>query len=159
MAVKNLGELGINLQEIYSRLLANQNLCKLLHYTDKDPLSQDDIADTTTLLGKEIKIVPVVGTVSDATCTLGMVVLSGTPNENNEYTNIELNIGVYVPLTQWIIKGTNFRIFSILGEIRNSLMDKTINGLGKLKGGRFSYEQITDEVACYSMYFIITEYA
>ena len=42
MGVRNCEELGHNLQKIMNRLLANQNLLKLLYYTDKDPLSHED---------------------------------------------------------------------------------------------------------------------
>jgi hypothetical protein len=40
MGVRNCQEIGENLQKIVKRLLANDNLVKLLYYTDKDPLSQ-----------------------------------------------------------------------------------------------------------------------
>ena len=40
MGVRNCQEIGENLQKIVKRLLANDNLIKLLYYTDKDPLSQ-----------------------------------------------------------------------------------------------------------------------
>jgi hypothetical protein len=36
MGVRNCGELGINLQKICSRLLANDDLLKLLYYTETD---------------------------------------------------------------------------------------------------------------------------
>jgi hypothetical protein len=58
MGVRNLGEMGINLQKIIKRLLANQNLCKLLYYTDKDPLNGEDIPDTTILFGNQISVNP-----------------------------------------------------------------------------------------------------
>ena len=41
MSVRNCGELGINLQKIVSRLMANDDLIKLLYYEDKDPLGAD----------------------------------------------------------------------------------------------------------------------
>jgi hypothetical protein len=40
MAVRNCAEIGENLQKIVSRLMANDELVKLLYYTDKDPLNQ-----------------------------------------------------------------------------------------------------------------------
>ena len=43
MQVRNCGDIGINAQYIIKRLLANQNLLKLLYYTDKDPLSHEDL--------------------------------------------------------------------------------------------------------------------
>ena len=50
--VRNLKELGSFMQRIVKRLMNNQNLLKLLYYTDKDPLSQSDISDNT--IRKEI---------------------------------------------------------------------------------------------------------
>ena len=44
--VRNLEELGFNLQKIVARLQANQNLLKLLYYTDKDPYSKADLTST-----------------------------------------------------------------------------------------------------------------
>ena len=43
MSVRNCEELGLNFQLIINRLMANQNLLKLLYYTDKDPLSHEDL--------------------------------------------------------------------------------------------------------------------
>ena len=41
--VRDLKELGPNLQKIVTRLQSNQNLLKLLYYSDKDPLSHADL--------------------------------------------------------------------------------------------------------------------
>ena len=49
-------------------------------------------------------------------------------------------------------------ILIILGEIQKSLDGKTINGLGKLEGGNFDLNFITDEIASYEMLFNITAY-
>nr|DAQ90169.1 MAG TPA: hypothetical protein [Bacteriophage sp.] len=40
-STRYLQEMGPNLIKIMKRLLANQNLLRLLIYTDKDPLSKD----------------------------------------------------------------------------------------------------------------------
>jgi hypothetical protein len=39
MGVRNCEEIGINLQKIVTRLMANDDLVNLLYYTDKDPLN------------------------------------------------------------------------------------------------------------------------
>ena len=41
--IRNLQEIGPSLQKIVTRLMTNQNLLKLLYYTDKDPLNHDDL--------------------------------------------------------------------------------------------------------------------
>ena len=43
MGVRNCSDIGVNAQYIVKRLMANQDLLKLLYYTDKDPLSHEDL--------------------------------------------------------------------------------------------------------------------
>ena len=69
---------------------------------------------------------------------ISMRVVRGRNNpENGEFRDFEIDIEVFVPLTQWFIKDSNLRPFAIMGEIHKSLNNKTINGLGKMKGGDF----------------------
>lgn len=160
--VRDLAELGVNLQKIITRLQANQNLVKLLYYTDKDPLSQPDL--TTEQIQKEvfeklIKVVPRVGPKETAKSIVSLRVVRGTTNSsNNEFRNISLGIEVFVPLTQWFIKDQNLRPFSIMGEIQKSLNGKVINGMGKINGGDFALNFLTEEISCYEMTFSIIEY-
>ena len=61
MGVRNCIELGENAQKIVKRLMSNQNLMKLLYYTDKDPLSQPDLTENQIkeeVYEKLIKIIP-----------------------------------------------------------------------------------------------------
>ena len=62
--VRNLKELGPNLQKIVTRLQTNQTLLKLLYYTDKDPLSNPDLTKEqikSEIFEKLIKVIPRVG--------------------------------------------------------------------------------------------------
>ena len=52
--VRNCMEIGLNLQKIMQRLLANQNLIKLLYYNNKNPLAENDIP--LDIVNKEIKL-------------------------------------------------------------------------------------------------------
>ena len=45
MSVRNCAELGVNLQYVVKRLFANQDFLKLLYYTDKDPLANEDLTN------------------------------------------------------------------------------------------------------------------
>ena len=46
----------------------------------------------------------------------------------------------------------------ILGEIEESLKNKNINGLGKMTGGDFDLNFLTDEISAYEQTFWITTY-
>ena len=159
--VRNCADIGENAQKIMKRLLANQNLLKLLYYTDKDPYNHEDLTDEQIqdeVFEKLVKIIPRVGPKETAHSIIAMRVVSGHKGDNDEFKDVIIAIEVFVPLTQWIIKDIQLRPFAILGEIQKSLNNKTINGLGKLQGGDFDLNFLTDEISCYEQVFYLTSY-
>lgn len=162
MAVRNCAELGENLQKIITRLMANQTLVKLLYYEDKDPLSQPDLTDAEKrelIYEKYIKIIPRITQQDNARSIVAMRVVGGIRNSSNgEFRDVQINFEVFVPMTQWFIKGSNLRPFAILGEIQKSLDQKTINGLGKMVGGDFEVMLLGEEMSCYETSYTIIAY-
>lgn len=162
MEVRNCSDIGINAQYIIKRLLANQNLLKLLYYTDKDPLSHPDLTQeqiSEEIFEKLVKIIPRVGPKETAHSIVVLRVARSTGlATNSEFKNVVINLEILVPMTQWIIKGTNLRPFAIMGEIQKSLNNKKVEGLGKLTGGDFSLNFLTEEVSDYEQTFTLTAY-
>lgn len=162
MGVRNCAEIGENLQKIMKRLMANDNLVNLLYYTDKDPLKQPPLTEQekrTKVYEKLIKIIPRIGPKETASSVISIRVVGGAKlTSNTEFQRVKISIEVFVPLTQWIIKDTNLRPFAILGEIQRSLEGKTINGLGKIEGGDFDLNFLTEEIGAYEQVFWITSY-
>ena len=162
MGVRNCIELGENAQKIIKRLMSNQNLLKLLYYTDKDPLSQPDLTEKQIkeeVYEKLIKIIPRVGPKETAHSIVTVRFIRGRRNpNNNEFENISVAVESFVPLTQWVIKDINLRPFAILGEIQKTLNGKTINGLGKMIGGDFDLNFLTEEISAYEQNFALVTY-
>ena len=161
MGARNCQELGINLQKICSRLMANENLIKLLYYTDIDPLARQALTEEEKkkLFNDLICIIPKVPTREDSRSVIAIYIpKASTLSSNKEFKNVTIAVDVFVPLTQWIIKDSNLRPFSIMGEIQSSLNEKTINGLGKIQGGDFNLVSLTDETSIYQQIYTITEY-
>ena len=162
MGVRNCAELGENLQKIVKRLLANDELVKLLYYEQDDPMGQPALSakiKEQEVCEKLIKTVPRVGTKDTAKSVIVVYVQrAGKLSGNKEFRNVKILVDVIVPLTQWYIRDTNFRPFAILGQIQSSLDDKTVNGLGKISGGDFELNFVTDDVICYQQIYEITEY-
>ena len=162
MNVRNCTDIGVNAQYIMKRLLANQNLLKLLYYTDKDPLSHDDLTPEQIqdeVFNKLVKIVPRVGPKETAHSIIAIRIARARGlASNSEFKNVNISIEVFVPMTQWIIKDTNLRPFAIMGEVQNSLNGKKIEGLGKLTGGDFSLNFLTEEISAYEQTFVLTSY-
>ena len=162
MGVRNCAELGENLQKIVKRLLANDELVKLLYYEQDDPMGQPALSveiKEQEVFEKLIKTVPRVGTKDTAKSVIVVYIQkAGKLSGNKEFRNVKILVDVIVPLTQWYIRDTNFRPFAILGQIQSSLDDKTVNGLGKISGGDFELNFVTDDVICYQQVYEITEY-
>lgn len=162
MGVRNCNELGVNLQKIIKRLMANDELVNLLYYEDENPLEQSPLSAEVKqreVFEKLIKTVPRVGTKDTAKSVIVVYVQrAGKIPGNKEFKNVRILVDVIVPLTQWYIKDANLRPFAILGRVQESLDDKTINGLGKILGGDFELNFVTDDVICYQQVYEITEY-
>ena len=162
MAIRNCEELGINLQKIVTLLMNNDKLVNLLYYEDKNPYAGQplDAEDKKTkIYEKLIKVVPRVGPTETAKSIIVVRVVDGSGiYGNSEFRNVKIEIESFVPLTQWIIKDDNLRPFAIMGEIQKSLIGKKINGLGKIDGGDFDLNFLTDEISCYLQTFYITTY-
>ena len=160
--VRNLQELGNNLQKIVRRLMENENLLKYLYYTDKDPLANPNLTPAqkkTEVFEKLIKVVPLVGAQDLVTSILVLRVASGNLNENSEFEDIDIAIESFVPLSQWKIKGENLRPFAIMGEVQKSLNNKEVNGLGKMINHGFALNFMTEEISAYVQPFRIISYS
>lgn len=162
MATRNLADLGINLQKLIKRLMADQNLVKLLYYTDKDPLNNEDLTEQqikSEVYNKIIKVIPKVSTEDTAQSRVVIRVARGFSNVgNNEFKDFQIAIEIFVPMTQWVIKDTNLRPFAIMGEIHKCLNGKRIEGLGVVSGGDFNLNFLTEEMASYEMIYFFTSY-
>lgn len=159
---RNLEELGLDLQKIVARLQANQNLLKLLYYTGKDPLSEEDLTSAqikNEVFEKLIKVVPRIGSNETAKSLITLRVVRARSNtQNDQFKDFEIDIEVFVPLTQWFIKSSNLRPFAIMGQIHKTINNKIIDGFGKVTGGDFQINFLTDEVGSYEMVYYVTDY-
>lgn len=162
MAVRNCKEIGENLQKIVRRLLANDNLVNLLYYTGADALEKPHLSQDQKekeVFEKLIKLTPRIGPKETAQSMVVVRVASAMQLDSNpEFKNVLIAIETFVPNTQFFITGNNLRPYAILGEIEESLNGKTINGLGKMQGGDFSFNYVTEEICCYEQTFVITAY-
>lgn len=160
--VRNCREIGINLQKIINRLMANDDLVNLLYYQDKDPLSKPHLSDEdkkSEIYNKRILLTPKLQPQEQAQSTISVLAAKGTKlSENSEFVDIMILVEVFVPITQWIIKNSNLRPYAILGEIQESLNNKVINGLGRMTGGDFDYNFTSDEMTSFIQVFHITNY-
>ena len=161
--VKYGQELGPNLLKVAKKLTQNKELAMLLENTDLDPLNKEkhpEEVDGLKLLNKLIRIVPLVTTEEQNTKSKVVILFSGgniTSNSDNE--NIELTIAIYCPFKEWLIAGDTIRPFAIMAEVRKSLQDKRINGLGEIIYQGFDLSTLTEEMGAYIMRFRINAFS
>lgn len=156
-------EHGINLIKIAKYLLNNKELAMLLKNTDLDPLNTETHPENFNpmeLFNNLVKVVPFLDA-KDQSITSKIVVLfdSGHPNSiNPENENLVVLITVYCPFDSWLIAGDTLRPFAIMSEIRKSLQDKKINGLGEIRYEGFDLATLTDDMGVYNMRFFINAF-
>lgn len=162
MSVRNCAEIGPILQEVVSRLMANDRLCQLLYYTDRNPFSYPTLSveqKRELIYEKLIKVVPRVGPKELDNSVVVVRVAGGSKNlNNNQFRDLSIYIESFVPLTQWLVNDENLRPFLIMGEIQKSLDGKRMNQIGKMIGGDFELQVLTEEISCYEQEFAITTY-
>lgn len=162
--VKYGQEHGLNLIKIAKKLCQNSDLCNLLVNTDLDPLNKQihpNIIDGISLLHKNIRVIPLIS--SNEQTTQSKIVLlydEGEINDNNsDNENISFLVTIYCPFDEWLITGNTLRPFAIMAEIRKSIQDKRLNGLGEIKYLGFNLSSLTEEMGSYIMRFSINAFS
>lgn len=136
----------------------------LLENTDLDPLNREkhpEPINGLSLINKLILIIPLIRP-DDQTTKSKVVILftGGTINSSNsDNENLTVTIAVYCPFKEWLIAGDTIRPFAIMSEIRKSLQDKRINGLGEIKYTGFELSTLTEEMGAYIMRFNINAFS
>ena len=162
--VKYGQETGKNLIKLAKKLMQNQNLLNLLVNTDLDPLNEEkhpNNIDGISLLHKNIRVIPLL-TAEEQTTQSKIVLLfdEGEISYNNsDNENLSLIVNIYCPFKEWAITGDTLRPFAIMSEIRKSLQDKRLNGLGEIKYLGFSVSTLTEEMGSYIMRFSINAFS
>lgn len=162
MSIRNSRELGTNLIKMAELVLQNNRLCRLLKYTDEDPLSKDihpTDPSRKSILHNNIKVVPLVNEEENNTeSTIVFIFNEGEVTDNKEFKNLLFDVLVYVPLSEWILNDVSLRPFLIMSEIEKSLKNKRIESLGTIDYLGFGLHLVTDIISCYRMRFSIDVY-
>lgn len=163
--VKYGQEIGPNLLKIGRRLAQNQELLMLLENTDIDPLDKNkhpDTIDGTQILKKKlIRFIPLITPEEQNTKSKIVLMFNNglVSSQNSDNENLNLNIIVFCPFEEWIISGDTLRPFAIMSEIRKSIQDRRINGLGEIVYEGFSVSTLTKAMGSYTMHFRINAFS
>ena len=164
--VKYGQELGPNLIKVGKKIAQNEKLLMLLNNVDLDPLNKEKHPEQLEWKqfvgpGKLIRFIPLVTPDEQTTKSKVVIMVSeGTiANNNSDNENLELEIHIFCPFVEWQIAGDTLRPFAIMSEIRQSIQDKRINGLGEIKYLGFRMATLTEEMGSYIMRFAINAFS
>ena len=134
---------------IVSKMIKNERLKRLLHYTSRDALDKKNITEDETLelFGKSIKIVPKL-TVDKS--VLNYIIISFdnfTPSRNPEFRDNIIEFDIICHFDQWHLKDFSLRPYKIAAEIDSMFNGQHLTGIGELNFLGANQIILTDEFA------------
>ena len=158
--IRNFKAVGDNLFIIAQRILEDEDICKLLYYTDNDPLSHNDMTEDEkmALLHKNILLVPKVPENDDIKGSYILILYDGFNQNlsNSEFKDADLLFIIVCPPENWVINDASLRPFLLMSKIDELFGNKKIANIGKLqfvKADRFVLNsQLTGYGLTYSTY-------
>lgn len=135
MEQRRFATMGQNLFIILAKFIRNQNLCRLLYYTDRTPLSVEKLdVDGFSLIDKNLLIVPKIP--DDLITKESFVIVSYDSFHidpmNGEFKVGRLLISVVCPFEEWQLDNNSLRPFLLMEEIDKELNQQKLNGIGTL---------------------------
>ena len=157
----NFQNLGMTVMKITTELLNNQDLCKLLYYTNEDPLNQPDITNTKeSLFNKNIHIVPAIPIEDYDGSYLNVVVdtISTMGSKGSAFNTVSIRFDILCPIDLWAIHSTQLRPFAIMSEIDKFMRLSKKTGIGEVENVSATFVAPTETLAGYSLFYYGTEF-
>ena len=158
--IRNFKAVGDNLFIITQKILEDEDICKLLYYTDKDPLSHENMTEEEklNLLHKNILVVPKVPENDDVKGSYILILYDGfnINLQNPQFKDADLLFIIVCPPENWVINDNSLRPFMLMSRIDELFGNKKIANIGTLqfvKADRFVLNsQLTGYGLTYSTY-------
>lgn len=120
---------------IVQKLWNNENLMKLLYYSQKDCQKAKNLTQEQKLdmIGKQIKIIPYIPI--DEKCPIYIIISMNTftPNEENpEFRDCIIEFDILCHPDHWNLGNFQLRPYKIAGEIDVAIDGKKLTGIGEV---------------------------
>ena len=157
MTRSNFNATGKDLYKIMEKMLANQNLLKLLKYSTPDALtSKRDLTEEekSELVNKNIKVVPQLP-IPEEEGSFIIVAFDGfVTNENNpEFRDNMITFDVLCFMDCWIMNDYMLRPYKIMHEIDEMFNNSKLNGIGKVDFISANSLILSSELAGFTMVY------
>lgn len=121
---------------ITNKITENQDLLKLLYYTQPDCLQAEDLSprEIISMLHKQIKIIPKIDIITECPNYIIITFDNFTPNATNpEFRDCTINFDIFCHPDHWNLGNFALRPYKIAGEIDRMFNNKKLTGIGETK--------------------------
>lgn len=128
--------MGQNLFHIVNKITSNQELLKLIKYSDPDPLAHKDLTDyeIEEMIGTNILFTPIIpDEEQQAEGFLTILLENFSINENIDFKDVVIRFDIICPSKTWIINDAELRPFKIMQILDKMFNGARIEGLGDLQ--------------------------
>lgn len=134
---------------LVDKILSNDRLCKLLHYTTRDALEKPKVPDDEkiAMFNNEIRIVPKLYVDKPV---LNYIIISFDnfiESGNPEFRDNIIEFDIVCHFDQWQLKDFDLRPYRIAAELDSMLDKKKLTGIGKIEFYGAKEILLTDEFA------------
>lgn len=135
---------------IVNKILKNDRLKKMLHYTSRDCLSKPNLTEDESLelFGKNIKLIPKLFVDGDA---LNYILINfdnfAANNTNPQFRDNIIVFDIVCHFDQWNLKDFELRPYKIAAEIDTMFNNKKLTGIGTLQFLGCNQQVYTSEFA------------
>ena len=161
MSQRRFAVMGDNIFQIAKKISKDQTICRLLHYTNRTPLSKDlpDIKGTD-LLHKNILVVPkppdeLLTKENFIVVLFDNFILNGY-NKDFKVSTVRFNI--ICPFDEWLIEEESLRPYLLMQQIDNLFNEHKLSGIGNLKFERAEELIISPQLGGYNMEYSVDEF-
>lgn len=153
--------MGDNIFKVAVKLTKDKQLCRLLSYTDRSPLSKDKPeVNGADLLHRNILVVP---KPPDELLTKENFVVVLFDNfvvddANTDFKLATIRFNIICPFDEWLVEETALRPYLIMERIDNLFNGQKLAGIGNLKLETAEELVISPQLGGYNMEYSVHEF-
>lgn len=160
--MRNFKAVGENIFRMVNKIVEDDDICKLLVYTDKTPLNHPPLSEEEKmdLINNRILVVPKAPELDDVKGSYIIVLYdSFTINPaNTEFKDVNLLFIVVCPPEDWIVNGDSLRPYLIMSRIDELFNGKKLANIGTLKFVRAERFVLNSQLSGYAMSYSSFEF-
>ena len=141
--------LNKDMKILVNKILSNQRLKKLLHYTVRNPLDQPNLTEeeSINLFGKEIKTVPKLYVDNSVLAYMIISFDNFVQSSNPEFRDNLIEFDIICHFDQWQLSDFDLRPYRIAAEIDSMLNKQRLTGIGLIEFVTAGQILLNDEYA------------